>query len=192
MSAAKEIHILKQICEDIRSLLNINGQWLELFVKETQCIREHNLQKLESQAQIKSQLSENMLGLYTHIRDGLTLLHDMKMPHQEKDQSSEIPLEQLSQFKVSLQHIYEQGMPHDYTIQTHIVKVFDLIDKLIVSNKDLKPKIYENREIMENILSFHLQSYRFWSELSKENSQSYTDKGVRKNQQSISQLSVKA
>ena len=174
--------VLKKIKEELSKLDKYSYEFPQVFSKEENAIISHDISSLE-------QIGVQKLELQSNIQNSIKLLTGLclELFGQEK-----YAPKSFSEMKERLASYSSKVENQDQHLSQYSSKLVMKLDQLIESYRDLKPQIEKNRFIITRLLHNHQESYRFWSELKKENSSNYTSKGARVSQSTISQVFAKA
>ncbi|NRA43767.1 MAG: flagellar protein FlgN [Oligoflexales bacterium] len=174
--------VLKSVKNELKSLEQYAELFLDIFAKEEQAIIHHDINSLEKIGQQKNQLLLSLQNGITNVAKLCTQLF-----HPPLD-----PPKSFSEMQGYLKS-YTSGLTSDsYQLKALSEHLITRLSVLIETYRDIKPQIEKNRFIIARLLRNHQESYRFWSELKKENSSSYNAKGAKKSPSTISQVFAKA
>ena len=154
----------------------------DIFELEEQAVIRHDIENLETVGAKKHELLSGLQNSLANVVSFCGQLSDSQKPSAKS----------FSEIKDYLE-LYLKDSSYKNGLVIELTKrLIRSLNKLIDLYRDIKPKIEKNRFIIARLLHHHQESYRFWSELKKENSSNYNSRGTRKNQSTISQLFAKA
>ena len=178
-----KIEILQGIVHELQSLAECEARFLDIFAREEEAVVAHDISALEKIGAEKQAL----LGcLEAGIQYASQRCHEL-------DPGKPAP-KSFTQMKACIEGLVDDstGTQAARPLAALSQGILAKLDALIESYSDIKPQIEKNRFIIARLLHHHQQSYRFWSELKKENSSNYNAKGAKNQQARISQVFAKA
>lgn len=174
--------VLKCIDGELKKLEKYALSFPEIFAKEEKAVIQHDILSLEKVGAKKHEL---LSGLQESLSNLVYFCSQLS-------ESQNISLSSFTEIKDYLTDFIKQIVAKNQVLVELLSKIIRSLDQLISLYQEIKPKIEKNRFIIARLLHHHQESYRFWSELKKENSSNYNSRGAKKNQSTISQLFAKA
>lgn len=184
MLRLSDLSVLKDIADELSNLERCAQAFPEILTQEEEAVIQHDISYLEKVGLAKQEFLDSLKkSLERSAELFASLQQDKELPKSFSEMKNK-----LNEFVT----LTSESTLHDRGLFQLTNKIKQSLESLIALYSEIKPKIEKNRFIIARLLHHHQESYRFWSELKKENSSNYNSKGAKKSQSTISQVFAKA